>query len=547
MSVSPLKPMSITIDLSMAYNGWTKEIDSGIIDCLWHRIKIDADIPANSELRILYFADNLESTTNDLKSVTIKGDNRDAYFESIKGRYFTIRIEFSPIKPQPILQKCEIYYLNISPLKPISASINLSLAYNGWTNRINSGITDCLWHRIRIDADIPASSELKILYTADNSESATQNVFKSITFNGSTSSRDAYLESTKGQYFTIRIEFSSTDPKPFLRECTVYYPRLTYMRFLPEIYSEDPVGRDFLERMLSLFESVLERSSETINALPSLFDPQSPHPPISCYDDNSIREWLGWLSQWVSIDLYEQLKTIGNRRYIEFGSKFHRKKGTLDGLAELVTFLVNPQLFLGTQSQGENHIVCRIKEHKNVLFKSWGLDHDDTFLSDQQKGENDCVPFFRKCSRTFNSDTDSANVNSYNDTLHRVWGKNNHSGHFYGCNMICLYIFLPTGSFIVKKEENLLRIIRSYLPVFVDVEVKFVEIIKDTYPPDLQTVKDWFVDKIADLHNDFDPSPKGTYTDQNNIQVLHANLKKQISNEIKYRVYHAGFNRPLDI
>lgn len=436
--------------------------------------------------------------------------------------------------------------MNMSHLKPLSATIDLSKAYSGWTNKIDSGIIDCLWHRIRIDADIPTSSELRILYTADNSESAAQNNFKSITFNGSSGSRDAYLESTTGQYFTIRVDFLPTESKPVLRECTVYYPRLTYMRFLPEIYSEDPAGRDFLERMLSLFESVLEQSSETINALPLLFDPQSPRPPIGGRDDNSIREWLGWLSQWVSIDLYDQLKTNGNRRYIEFASKFHQKKGTLDGLAELVTFLVNPQLFLGKQSQGESSIVCRIKEHKNVLFKSWGLDHPDSFLSDQQKGINECVPFFRKCSRTFNTATDSANVASYNDTLHRVWGRNKFSGHFYSGNTICLYIFLTTGSSIVSKEA-LLTIIRSYLPVFVDVEVIFVETTKDTYPPDPHTVTDWFEDKIIDLHRDVNKLPKGTYTDQNNVQVLNTNVKEETSNDIKYRVYHAGFNRSLDI
>src|SRR5260370_1215630 len=44
---------------------------------------------------------------------------------------------------------------------------------------------------------------------------------------------------------------------PVLRQMRVDYGRDTYLKFLPEIYSEDDQGRDFLERSLSLEESVL--------------------------------------------------------------------------------------------------------------------------------------------------------------------------------------------------------------------------------------------------------------------------------------------------
>ena len=73
-----------------------------------------------------------------------------------------------------------------------------------------------------------------------------------------------------------------------------YYPRISYLSFLPAIYQEDPVSRDFLERFLSLFESVLYGLETDISEMFKLFDAETAPP-----------KFLAWLASWLNLSLEE--------------------------------------------------------------------------------------------------------------------------------------------------------------------------------------------------------------------------------------------------
>jgi phage tail-like protein len=112
---------------------------------------------------------------------------------------------------------------------------------------------------------------------------------------------------------------------PKLRQMRVDYGRDTYLQFLPALYGKDPNASDFLERFLALEQSVLGGLEETIEDLPSLFDPHAA-------PAGDFPSWLGWLASWLAFDVDESWSTSQLRRYLAHAFTLYGKRGTIEGL-----------------------------------------------------------------------------------------------------------------------------------------------------------------------------------------------------------------------
>jgi phage tail-like protein len=104
-----------------------------------------------------------------------------------------------------------------------------------------------------------------------------------------------------------------------------YYPRLSYLRYLPAVYQEDPASREFLERFLAMFETVFGDLEATIERLPEFLDPGSTPPGF-----------LDWLAQWLNLGVEEEWSAAVKRRLILNAGRLYEKKGTPAGLAEFI-------------------------------------------------------------------------------------------------------------------------------------------------------------------------------------------------------------------
>jgi hypothetical protein len=86
-----------------------------------------------------------------------------------------------------------------------------------------------------------------------------------------------------GRYLWLRIALSTVDENlnPSINQIKVSYPRESYLRYLPAIFQENPVGqedpvsRDFLERFLSIFETVFYDLETRIYDVDKFFDPET--------------------------------------------------------------------------------------------------------------------------------------------------------------------------------------------------------------------------------------------------------------------------------
>lgn len=318
---------------------------------------------------------------------------------------------------------------------------------------LDSGIKDCRWHRIVLDADIPENSTLTIsFYSSESEETAkTWNEGEDpVTFKNT---RDALVQVPSGRYIRLKIEFHREGKEsPVLRQVMVYYPRLSYLRYLPAVYQEDATSREFLERFLSIFESALHNSEEEISRIHRYFDPMA-----------TRKDFVKWLASWVSLDLHE-LSGDRNREFILRAAELYKKKGTMSGILTLVSFLT-----------GIERERCCVKEYMNNVFRT---------CRTEQRGvvggiADECC---RKISETVDTaDPDLlANMGTYSDDVHYTTDTSEDGR--YARNVIGLFIFLPEGEGLLIKEDGLYRMIDSFLPVFVRAKIIVVEVpVKEMY------------------------------------------------------------------
>ncbi len=374
---------------------------------------------------------------------------------------------------------------------------------------LDSGIPGCSWHRIVLNADIPENSTITISFNT----SETEEIENSIDWSGKIvfkKAKDALIQVPPGRYIRLKIDFHREGEKsPVLKQVKIYYQRLSYLRYLPAIYQENSESKEFLERFLSIFESSMYDSEETISSLPMYFDPMA-----------APEEFYLWLADWMSLDLYDLLEEKKKREFILRAVEFYKQKGTVSGIASLVSFLTGKK--------------CCIKEYKNNVFRSWGMEHieDNEIESDEKvdilkcrnkadKNKPECTKFYRRTSRTIDKRAPGllANRGKYCDEIHYVIGisqKTNTSEQIdYFPNSIGIFVFFPFGDKLLINRDQLRKIIDSFLPVFVIADITFVETpLEESYS--LSWIDEKYTDKVEALLEEGKTIKyvKGEYTDK---------------------------------
>lgn len=311
---------------------------------------------------------------------------------------------------------------------------------------LDSGIFECRWHRIVIDAEIPRNTHLEVkVYTSDlpNLVDAPTEV---CTFAGGV--RDCLIRAGPGRYIKLEIGFFGDGQEtPLLRLVKIHYPRLSYLRYLPAIYQDDAQSRDFLERFLSVFESMLFASEETISNLPARFDPMA-----------APEDFLEWLGRWLALDNYELLGEK-NREFMQRAVEFYHQKGTAEGLASLVSFLTGKE--------------CCVKEYMNNVFRSYGREH---YEADEIEGPGRCQTFFHGLSMSVDTNPQHgmiANMGQYLDRVHYTF--DSRPDGKYSTKGVGLFIFLKPGETLQIKDDELKKMIDAFLPVFIHIDITKVE------------------------------------------------------------------------
>ena len=200
------------------------------------------------------------------------------------------------------------------------------------TDRIDSGISRCRWHRVRVTADIPEGTAVSVavVVTEDGAftESDWQTAPPGVT--------DFLVDQPPGRFLIARVRLSGdTAATPVLHRIRLDFPRTTSADLLPAAFRQDPAADDFTERFLSLFDATLAEIDHVIERYPALLDPAG-------VPDRA----LPWLAGLLGLTFESGWDAATRRKLIERAPELYRRRGTPWAVSEAVkiVFGVEPVL-----------------------------------------------------------------------------------------------------------------------------------------------------------------------------------------------------------
>jgi phage tail-like protein len=170
-----------------------------------------------------------------------------------------------------------------------------------------------------------------------------------------TNPSDALIRAEAGRFLWLRIELiGSAVQTPTVSSVRAWFPRTSYLRYLPAIYQEDEASRDFLERFLSIFETLLSGVEEQIGHVGRLFDV-----------DATADEFLRWLASWLAIAADESWPPDRLRALMRAAPQLYRQRGTRAGLEAIVELLTGERPLIFEQLQ----LACIESDQVRQIFQ----------------------------------------------------------------------------------------------------------------------------------------------------------------------------------
>lgn len=147
---------------------------------------------------------------------------------------------------------------------------------------------------------------------------------------------DVLLFGVKGRYLWLKITVKrKTGVKPVAERILIYFPKHTWLTYLPEIYGDDQSSASFLERYLGIFQSLYEDMTERIEKSPSLLEPSA---------DN--RDMLYELADWFAIEgrtLWDDSQLL---YLVRNAWRIRMRRGTAECLRELVKLYIGKEPYI---------------------------------------------------------------------------------------------------------------------------------------------------------------------------------------------------------
>lgn len=208
---------------------------------------------------------------------------------------------------------------------------------------------DCVWHRIILDACIPAGTSVIVETRAANSvrlldemewqtepqpylrsegsELPLHQPYAENESTANTGSWDLLLQNAVGRYIEVRLTLQGTRrATPRIRSMRIYYPRFSYLnRYLPDIYGQDQLSASFLDRFLGNVEGLYTALEDKIANAQLLFDTRT-----------TPAEFLDWLGAWLGAFMDPVWDDERKRLFIDNAVLLFRWRGTSLGLLTML-------------------------------------------------------------------------------------------------------------------------------------------------------------------------------------------------------------------
>lgn len=212
-----------------------------------------------------------------------------------------------------------------------------------FTLRFDGHEPNCVWHRLMLDACLPAESEIEVWTRASDSfdqvlrsdwrkepdlyrrsdGSELPFVPKPTPGNAPLATWELLFQHTRGRYLQIQLRLTASGRvTPRLFALRAWYPRFSYLNhYLPAVYRDNTESASFLDRFLANPEGIYTSLEDKIAAVQALFDVRSA--PV---------ETLDWLASWLGVVLDPAWDELRRRMFIQHAMEFFQFRGTIRGM-----------------------------------------------------------------------------------------------------------------------------------------------------------------------------------------------------------------------
>lgn len=205
------------------------------------------------------------------------------------------------------------------------------------TVTLDSGIENCVWDRIKLNATVPSGTVIRVATQTNNCDiwadgaaftpecsaysPASQNCPLPLTGDNP----DCLVQSQPGRYLRAQFVLQSNGiASPVVRSIQISFPRSSYLQYLPAVYQEDDQSRVFLDRFLRIFQTTFDGFDRTLDNMWKRFDPLSVPSP-----------WFAWLAAWIALPINPLWTDQQRRAALKSAGQLYPLRGTPSGVQQL--------------------------------------------------------------------------------------------------------------------------------------------------------------------------------------------------------------------
>ena len=212
---------------------------------------------------------------------------------------------------------------------------------------LDSGIAQCVWHRVQLFGVVPAGTRIAVrafaadepLELNDLEALATWHVCATADVFDPGGRWDCLVRAEPGRYLWLELGLEGDgSATPRVGAIVIEFPRISLRRFLPTVFGMEPVSADFTDRLLALFDTPLRSIERHVDRMAALFDPLSA--PASSADPRRL-DFLSWLGTWIGITVDRHWDVETRRRVVKRAGALFDRRGTVAGLREQVLLLLD--------------------------------------------------------------------------------------------------------------------------------------------------------------------------------------------------------------
>ncbi|MFP3153560.1 phage tail protein [Lachnospiraceae bacterium ZAX-1] len=213
---------------------------------------------------------------------------------------------------------------------------------------LDSRETQTQWHRLTLEGAEEVHSPYKIsIYASDQTDTVYQGdvialdqimhhpdisieeklrIMEPYLQKTAIGASDLLLHEVEGRYLWIAIEMYRQEGRQLtLNNIMIYFPRQSWISYLPGIYQKSDGTSGFLERYLGIFQTLHEDLNEEIRQSAKYFDVES-----------ADMEILSWLAQWLGIRESYMWSKQQLRKLLKKAVSLYKRRGTRQAVLEFV-------------------------------------------------------------------------------------------------------------------------------------------------------------------------------------------------------------------